>query len=298
MKRMILAPAIFLSALVGLLIAQEAETPKITPTRLADGLFMLEGAGGNSVACVGPDGVVLIDTGFAPMDEPLRTAVAELSNKPVRIVVNTHWHLDHVGGNQALATSKAVVAAHENVRRHMLTDQHLAIIDREVPASPAEALPMVTYQDQLTLHWGGEEISLIHLPAGHSDGDTVVWFRSTKVIHAGDLFFNCGYPFIDISHGGTIDGMIAAIEKLLDLADSSTRIVPGHGPLAKVGDLETYLTMLKDFRRAIAKDVANGKDLKDILEAPPTVDLDAKWGKVFFSPEQFTEIVFRTLPSK
>lgn len=297
MKRMILVAAI-VSILGGLSIAQETETPKITSTRLADGLFMLEGAGGNAVASVGPDGVILVNTGFAPMDEPLRVAVGELSDKPVRIVVNTHWHLDHVGGNQALATSKAIIVAHENVRRHMSTDQHLAIIDREVPASPAKALPMVTYQDEMTLHWGGEEISLIHFPAGHSDGDTVVWFRSAKVIHAGDLFFNCGYPYIDISHGGTIDGMIAAIEKLLDLADATIRIVPGHGPLATVGDLETYGTMLKNFRVAIANDVANGKDLKDILEAPPTVDLDAKWGKVFFSPEQFTEIVFKSLPPR
>ena len=298
MKRMIVVPIIVLSSLVAMSTTQETETPKIASTPLADGLFMFEGAGGNSVAYVGSEGVVLVDTGFAPMDEPLRAAVGKLSNKPVRIVVNTHWHLDHVGGNQALATSKAVVVAHENVRRHMSTDQHLAVIDRQVPASPAQALPMVTYQDRLTLHWGQEEISLIHIPAGHSDGDTVVFFRSSKVIHTGDLFFNCGYPYIDISHGGTIDGMIAAVEKLLDLADASTHIVPGHGPLATVGDLETYLKMLKDFRHAIANEVANGKDLKDILEAPPTVDLDAKWGKVFFPPEQFTEIVFKTLPQK
>ncbi len=121
-------------------------------------------------------------------------------------------------------------------------------------------------------------------------------FRSADVIHAGDIFFNCGYPYIDISHGGTIDGMIAAVERIIQLADESTRIVPGHGPLATRGDLETYLGMLKDFREAVVSDVATGKDLSAILETPPTADLDAKWGKVFFSPEQFTEMVFRSLP--
>jgi glyoxylase-like metal-dependent hydrolase (beta-lactamase superfamily II) len=300
MQRNYLVPAALsvLVAFSGALIAQETEAPKVTTTRLADGLFMLGGAGGNSVACLGPSGVLLVDTGFNEMVEPLLAEVEALGDKPVQVVVNTHWHLDHVTGNQTLARSGVLVTAHENVRLHMSSDQNLAIIDRDVPASPPETLPSMTFEKELRLHWGDEDVSLLHLPSAHSDGDTVVRFASANVIHAGDIFFNCGYPFIDISHGGTIDGLIAAVERILELSDDSTRIVPGHGPLAKRGDLETYRGMLRHFRSAIAREVAAGKDLPAILEVPPTGELDAKWGGVYFSPPQFTELVFRTLPRK
>ena len=280
----------------GVVLAQEAQEPELTTTRLADGLFMIAGAGGNSIVCAGADGIVLVDTGYGPMAETLRAAVADLSKAPVRVVINTHWHRDHVDGNLVLAGNGAIAVAHENVRRTMSADQHLAVLERDVPASPVAALPALTFRETLNLHWDDETLSLVHLPAAHSDGDAVVLFRSADVIHAGDIFFNCGYPYIDISHGGTIDGMIAAVERIIQLADESTRIVPGHGPLATRGDLETYLGMLKDFREAVVSDVATGKDLSAILETPPTADLDAKWGKVFFSPEQFTEMVFRSLP--
>ena len=290
------ATLLVLAVMAGVSVAQETEPPKIQTTRLAEGLFMLAGAGGNSVICVGAEGVVLLDTGYGPMADPLHAEVAALSDKPVRVVVNTHWHLDHVDGNPSFRSLGAVIVAHENVRRHMSSDQHLAILDRDVPASPAEALPTLTYLEELSLYWGNQNISLTHLPSAHSDGDTVVTFRSANVIQAGDIFFNCGYPFIDVAHGGTIDGMIAAVQTILELSDDATRIVPGHGPLATRSDLETYLGMLKDYRAAIASEVASGKDLPAILESPPTAELDAKWGKVYFSPEQFTEMVFRTLP--
>jgi cyclase len=283
------------SAMVGAPTAQESQTPNIHTTRLTEGLFMLEGAGGNSIVEIGVDGVVLVDTGYGPMVDSLRAAVTDLSDKPVRTVVNTHWHLDHVDGNQTFAKSGARIIAHENVRLHMSSDQHLAVIDRDVPPSPAEALPKITFRERLNLHWDDHDISLLHLPAAHSDGDTVVIFRSANLIGTGDIFFNCGYPYIDITHGGTIDGLIAAVERILELSDDSTRIVPGHGPLATRSDLQTYREMLEAFRSVMAREMKTGKDLPTILETKPTAELDAKWGGVFFSPQQFAEMVFETL---
>jgi glyoxylase-like metal-dependent hydrolase (beta-lactamase superfamily II) len=283
---------------VAVSVARETELPKIDTTRLADGLYLLAGAGGNCVVRVGAAGVVLVDTGYGPTAETLRSEVSGISDKPVRVVINTHWHLDHVDGNKAFLNSGATVVAHENVRLHMSSDQILAVLDRDVPASPDEALPTLTYEEELILYWDNEKLSLIHVPSAHSDGDTIVVFHANNVIHTGDIFFNLGYPYIDISHGGTIDGMIAAVKSILELANESTRIVPGHGPLATPNDLETYLGMLEDYRSIIAREVESGKDLAAILESPQTGDIDAKWGKVFFTPEQFTEMVLETLPEK
>ena len=281
--------------LTGTASAQDFSQYQFSSTKLADGLYMLAGAGGNVAAFVGEDAVLLVDTDYSEMTAKLRAALAAITDKPIRLVIDTHWHFDHVGGNEALAAAGVTIVAHENIRRRMAAGQTIAILDHAVPPAAAAALPTLCYFDSLTFNLSGEEIQVNHLPSAHTDGDGIVRFRHANVIHAGDVFFNCGYPFIDVSSGGSIDGTIAAVEAILRLCDEGTRIIPGHGPLASPEDLRTYLGMLRDFRAVIAGEVAAGKSLDEILAAKPTAALDEKWGKVIFPPEVFTEIVFRSL---
>ncbi|KPK50931.1 MAG: hypothetical protein AMS22_11585 [Thiotrichales bacterium SG8_50] len=284
-----------LCALFQISHAQDFDKYQVETLQLTDHLFMMSGAGGNLAVCIGEDGVFLVDADYTEMSEKVKSAIAKISEMSVRLVFNTHWHFDHVGGNENFAKWGSLIAAHENVRKWMASDQFLLVIDRDVAASPALALPTITFTDSLSLYFNGEEIVVFHPPHAHTNGDGVVHFRNSNVIHTGDIFFNCGYPFIDISHGGTIDGMIAAVESILRLCDDDTKIVPGHGPLADKSDLETYLGMLSDFRAAVAKEMAVGKDLDTIKEEKPTAAVDEVWGKKMFPPELFTEMVFHTL---
>jgi glyoxylase-like metal-dependent hydrolase (beta-lactamase superfamily II) len=245
--------------------------------------------------CIGQDGAFLVDSDYAPMSDKVQAAIAELDSQPVEFLFNTHWHFDHTGGNEAFGKGETLIVAHANVRRHLASDQFITIIDREVPASPAAALPKLTFSDSLTFHLNGEEIFIFHPPLAHSDGDGVVHFRRANVIHTGDIFFNFGYPFIDVSHGGTIDGMIAAVQAILLLCDGETKIIPGHGPLANKEDLQRYRNLLQEFRDIVAAEKAAGKDLPTIQAEAPTARLDAEWGGKIFPPDLFTEMVFTTL---
>jgi len=283
-------------ALAGSAPAEERELPEFTVTPLTDRLVMLTGRGGNIAAWMGDDGIVLVDADFEVMHEKLTAALATRGSQPVRKVINTHWHFDHVEGNGALALRGATVIAHENVRKRMIPGQKIALLDYEIPPAPPAALPTMTFTDTLRVYADGEEILVFHPGHGHTDGDAVVHFVASNVIHMGDLFFNCGYPFIDISSGGTIDGMIAMCESALGRCDDGTRIIPGHGPLAARADLVTYIGMLRDFRSIVAREKSAGKSLKQILSEKPTASVDARFGEAMFSPEMFTEMVYRTLP--
>ena len=183
---------------------------EIQTTSLGDGLAMLQGAGGNLGVSTGPDGVLLIDDQYAPMTDKIRAAIAELSNDPVRFVLNTHWHRDHTGGNENLGRGGAVIIAHDDVRKRMNSGQYFALRDTTIPASPRAALPIVTYSDGLTLHLNGQTIDVLHVDPAHTDGDSIVYFREADVLHLGDIFFAGRYPFIDLSSGGRVDGIIAA----------------------------------------------------------------------------------------
>lgn len=253
------------------------------------------GRGGNLAALVTAEGVLLVDAEYAGLSARVEESLRGLSASTLRYVVNTHWHFDHVGGNARFAKAGALVVAHENVRKRMAVGQTLAVIDRKVPASPAAALPRLGYRTAMTLYLGDEVVEIRHFAGAHTDGDSVVRFRKANVIHTGDIFFHGGYPFIDISSGGSIDGVIAAVDRLASLADDETRIVPGHGPVARKADLARYGAMLKDYRARMAKAIAAGKTLDDVRTESPCVDLDRTWGRRFFRPRQFAEIVFRSL---
>jgi len=281
---------------VGVLHAQQDFSKvEVTSTKLGEGVYVLFGAGGNIGVSSGSDGVVLIDDQYAPLSRKIRAAVALISDKPIRFVLNTHWHGDHSGGNENLAGSGALIVAHENVRKRMSVEQFLEAFGQKVPASPALALPVVTYAESVSLNLNGDELQAFHVPPAHTDGDSIVHFRKANVIHMGDTFFNGLYPFIDASTGGSLEGMIAAADKVLGLANDSTQIIPGHGPMAKKADLKAYRDMLAGVRDKMKPLVAAGKTLAEVQAAKPTLAFDATWGGGFLKPEQFVAVAYASL---
>ena len=197
---------------------------------------MLTGSGGNLGLSVGKSGTYLIDDQYAPLSDKILAAIKAITPDPVRFVVNTHWHGDHTGGNENLGKAGALLVAHENVRRRMSTRAvHRGLRTGRSPPSPEDALPVVTFTDAITFHWNGDEIRVYHVPPAHTDGDSIVHFVKADVVHMGDLFFNGGYPFIDTSSGGRVDGVIEAADRVLAGIGEKTRIIPGHGPLGDAG---------------------------------------------------------------
>jgi cyclase len=266
---------------------------QIVPTELGNGLYMLEGRGGNLGVSVGDDGVFLIDDQYAPLTPKIRAAIALLSDKPIRFVLNTHWHGDHTGGNENLGKAGALIVAHDKVRERMSVDSFMEAFNSEVKASPRAALPVVTFSDTVTFHLNGQTLHAFHVAPAHTDGDSVVHFREADVIHAGDLVFMSGYPVIDFGSGGHIDGMIAAVDRLLAMADADTKIIPGHGKLTDRAGLTEYRTLLVTVRDRIAKLIKQGKSEEQIVAAKPTADFDAKWGNGFYKPDNWVALVHK-----
>lgn len=271
---------------------QDLSKVEIKTTAITDGVYMLAGAGGNIGVSVGDDGVFVIDDQFAPLSEKIMTAIGELSDKPVSYVINTHWHGDHTGGNENFGKSGAVIVAHENVRKRMSTKQFMKAFGREVPASPDTALPVVTFSENTTFYFNNIQIQVMHIPTAHTDGDSIVFFTEANVLHMGDTFFNGFFPFIDQSSGGSLDGVIGATQKALELVDGDTTIIPGHGPLSNKADLETYLKMLTDVKAAMTPMVSSGKSRADVVAANPLGELGETWGNGFMKTDVFTGIVF------
>jgi cyclase len=267
--------------------AQDMRDVPVRTERVADGVYMLVGNGGNIGVSVGEDGVVLIDDQFAPMVPKIEAAVRALSERPIRFVINTHWHGDHTGGNEALGKAGAVIVAHGNVRERMSVEQFNAFTGSPTPASPREALPVVTFEHGVTLHVNGDDLEVIHLPRAHTDGDAVIRWRRANVVHMGDLFFNGTYPFIDVASGGSVNGLVEALDFVLGSVDGAVRIIPGHGPLAGRAELQAYRDMLAAVRDRIAAQIAAGRSQDEVIAARPTADFDAAWGGGFFKPDEW-----------
>lgn len=278
--------------------AQTAQDVQIQTLEAGPGVYMLIGQGGNIGVSAGEDGVFLVDDQFAPLTEKITAAIRAFSNAPIRFVLNTHWHQDHTGGNENLGAAGALIVAHDNVRKRMSVEQFLEAFDRRYPPSPKGALPVVTFSQAVTFHLNGDEIHAFHIAGAHTDGDAIIHFRNANVVHMGDTYFNGFYPFIDVSSGGSIDGMIKAAEMALGMIDDNTKIIPGHGALSNRAELKVYRDMLVGVRDAIAAEVAKGKGQDAVVAAKPTARFDAKWGGGFLNPEAFTRIVYSDLSRK
>ena len=275
--------------------AQDFSEVTIKTTSVAGSISMLEGEGGNIGVLVGPDGVLLVDDEYAPLASKIASAVKQLSPKPVRFIVNTHCHHDHVGGNEAFGTEGAVIVAQDNVRKRMSTEQFIAFAKRTVPPYPAVALPILTFADSVSFHLDGEDVDVLHVAAAHTDGDSLVFFKKANVVHMGDVLFNGRYPFIDYSSGGSIDGVLAAADLVLSRVDDKTRLIPGHGPLASKADLQKYRDMLATIRDRIQKAVADGKTLDQTVALKPTAEFDAAWGAGSLKPDVFVALLYSGL---
>lgn len=274
---------------------QDFANVQIQTEKVADNVFMLIGAGGNIGVSAGQDCVFMIDTSYAPLADKIKAAVAAVSGKPIKYVVNTHWHQDHVGGNENFVKAGATVVAHENVRKRVSTEQFVKLLNKTVPPLPESALPVITFSQNVTFYLNGNEIFVFHIARAHSDGDAIVHFKKSNVIHMGDIYFNGTYPFIDLSAGGSINGMIAAVKRILLLCDQNTKVIPGHGHLSNKAELEEYLKMLVTVRDRIAREIKAGKPLDAVIASQPTRDRDRTWGKGFMKPEQFVKIVYDSL---
>lgn len=269
------------------------DTVQIKATDLGGGVYLLMGAGGNIGLSVGNDGTFLVDDELAPLTEKVIAAVAAITDTPVEFVLNTHWHSDHTGGNEDLGKAGALIFAHENARARMSTVQKL--FGQDVPASPAVALPVVTFNDATTFHINGQTIEVRHVPNSHTDGDSIVYFREADVLHMADSYFAGMYPYIDIGTGGSIDGMINAVNVGLELAGPSTKIIPGHGPLSNRAELVAYRDMLVSVRYLIAAAIGDGKSVEDIVAAKPSMAFDEIWGAGFVKSDNFVQTVIADL---
>ena len=295
-----LRPLITAAALAAMAVPTQAQLQapevQVRTEKVAEGVHVLFGNGGNVGVSSGPDGVFIIDDQYAPMTPGLTAAIAEISDSPVRFVINTHWHGDHTGGNENFGKMGAVVIAHDNVRARMSVPQAMEFFKRAVPASPQGALPVITFSDSVSLHLNGDDVRVIHVADAHTDGDAIIHFRKANVIHAGDTFFNGWYPFIDADSGGSIAGLLTAIDTMLALSDGNTRIIAGHGPVSGKADLEAYRKMLVDTVTRIRTLRAEGRTADEIVAlAPNAADYDKTWATSFINPERYVRMIVNLL---
>jgi glyoxylase-like metal-dependent hydrolase (beta-lactamase superfamily II) len=276
----------------------DAASTAVKATKLYDNLYLLQGQGGNMALQTGADGNLLIDSSYAAAVPRIREAIAALAPESASvpgILVNTHWHGDHTGGNEGMHAAGFTIVAHRLTRARLSTPQTMTLFHRTVPASPAGALPHICLDDGLSIWRNGDTLDLAHFEPAHTDGDIYIYFRKADVLHVGDIWFNGMYPFIDESAGGSIGGMIRASEKALAVAGNSTRIIPGHGPVGTKANLQSFRDLLMAVRDKVAALKAGGASEQEAVAKNPTAEFDAAWGKGFMNGGEFAGIVYRTL---
>jgi glyoxylase-like metal-dependent hydrolase (beta-lactamase superfamily II) len=278
---------------------QDLTKVQITVTKVSGNVYMLQGAGGNIGAAVGEDGIVVVDDQYAPLAEKIEAALKGVSDKPVRFIINTHYHGDHTGGN-AYFQKQAPVIAHDNVRKRLESGGlagNLGSISKDNKPASKEALPILTFDHDVTVHLNGEDIRALHFPSGHTDGDSIIFFPKSNVVHMGDDFVRYGFPFIDLAGGGSVEGMIAAMEEVIPKLPADVKVIPGHGNISNLDDVRTYVKMLIDTRAAVEKGVQEKKTL-DELKQEKVLQPWQKWSGDFVTTDGFIETLYNDLTGK
>src|SRR5438270_375110 len=271
---------------------------EIKITALGDNVHMLEGQGGNITVAVAKDGIIMVDSEYAPLHDKIKAAISGFSKLPIKYLIDTHYHADHTGGNEPFANDGAIVIAQDNVKKRLEEGTTNGLTGARTPAAPKGSLPSDTYTNFYKIRLSGRVADLKHIPNAHTDGDTYVWFKTANVLSTGDTFTNGRYPNIDFANGGNISGMIAAADTYLKLTNAKTRIVPGHGPLADKAELTAYRTMLVTARDRMAALVKQGKSESEVVAAKPFADLDAKWAPTELAGNNFVRVVYHSLADK
>ena len=278
--------------------AQQTDYSKVEvkATKVAGNVYMLEGAGGNIGVSVGDDGLLIVDDQFAPLADKIRAALKGLADKKLRFILNTHWHGDHTGGNVAFGP-EATIIAQDNVRKRLATEQKLTAFNMTVPPSPKEALPVITFNNSLSVHFNGEDIRAIHYPQGHTDGDSVIFFSASNVVHLGDDFFAGRFPFVDLESGGSVEGLTRNIGEIIGKIPAGAKLIPGHGPISTIDDLKSYHRMLQQTTEIVRGKIAAGKTVDQIK----TEGLPAEWepwGTGFIKTDRWVETIYKSLTAK
>ncbi len=282
----------------GCCFAQDQDFSKvqIKVTKVAGNVYMLAGAGGNIGASVGDDGIVIVDDQYAPLADKIQEALKGITDKPVRFIINTHYHGDHTGGN-GFFQKQAPIIAHDNVRKRLEEGGQAGnggSVHMEQKAQPKDALPIITFDHDVTVHLNGEDIRALHFPAGHTDGDSVIYFPKSNVVHMGDDFVTYGFPFIDVDSGGSIDGMISGVESAIAQLPPDVKIIPGHGPVSNLDDVHVFVKMLKETRAAVQNALDQKMTIGQMKEKK-ILDPWKKYSGDFISEDAFLETLYNSL---
>jgi glyoxylase-like metal-dependent hydrolase (beta-lactamase superfamily II) len=269
---------------------------EVKATKVAGNVYMLQGSGGNIGVSVGDDGLLIVDDQFAPLADKIRAALKGIADKKLRFILNTHWHGDHTGGNIAFGP-EATIIAHDNVRKRLATEQKSTVFNSTTPPSPKEALPVITFNDSLSVHFNGEDIRAIHFPHGHTDGDSVIFFSASNVVHLGYDFFAGRFPFVDLESGGSVEGLVKNIGELIGKIPADAKLIPGHGPISTLDDLKSYHRMLQQTSEIVRQKITAGKTLDQIKTEGLPAEW-APWGTGFIKTDRWVETIYKSLTAK
>ena len=281
-------------AVVGASAQRDFSKVEVKTTHVAGGVYMLEGSGGNIGVSVGEDGILIIDDQFAPLADKIREALRKLGGDKPKFILNTHWHGDHVGGNEAFGRDGTIIA-HDNVRKRLATKQEL--FGEAVEPLTKIGLPVITFHQTLTVHFNDEEIRMVHLPRGHTDGDSIIFFTKSNVVHMGDHMFAGAFPFVDLDHGGDVEGMAKNVAKVIELAPPEAKFIPGHGPLSTLDDVKKFHRMLLESTKLVREKVAAGKTLDQIKSEGVPAEWQS-WGEGFIKTDRWLETVHKSIQPK
>lgn len=291
-NKTIFALCVLSAGFISFAITGQAADVKVTPIQVTEHIYMITGEGGNIGLFIGEDGTFLIDDQFAPLTEKIVAAIKSVGGDYPKFLINTHYHGDHTGGNENLGQGGTLIFSHDNVRERLSTGSFIEAFNMKRAGVSREGLPVVTFSENISFHLNGDSIRAAHVAHAHTDGDSFIYFKEANVIHAGDFFFNGFYPFIDVTHGGSLKGMITAVDRVLSLADENTKIIPGHGPLGDKEQLASYRQMLQIAYERLRSLKAEGKTAQEAAAAKPLADLEATWGDGLFKSDQWIELIY------